>query len=533
MKADRFTLERRPRARVETLAVMLGDQLDVTAEPWRSLDPDTDAVLLAEVLEESTVVWSHRQRTALFLSAMRHAAMALDARGIPVRYVRLDDPHNTHSLVEEIARAVKLLRPRRVVGMEAGEWRLAGLLEEAAGRVSADVGVEVFPDPHFLTPVEEFEAWASGRKAMVMEHFYRHQRTRLGILLEDGKPVGGTWNYDAENRKAFKDAPDPPRPYTPDPDGVTEEVCALVARRLPDAPGRLEAFTWPVTREEARRARDDFVSHRLPRFGAVQDAMWTDEPWLYHSRLSAPLNLKLLDVESCVDGAVRALADGRADLPSVEGFVRQLIGWREFIRGVYWTEGPDYRTRNALGADGDLPGFYWTAETDMACMAQCLGQVVEHAYGHHIQRLMVTGNFALIAGIHPTKVADWYLAMYVDAVDWVTAPNTVGMILHADGGVVGTKPYAASGRYVKRMSNYCAGCRYDPGRRIPGAAGDPEPCPFTVFYWDFLLRHRTRFGSNRRMTLMLKHLDRIDDDEARLIRTQADELRVRFGIASS
>lgn len=533
MKADAFTLERTPGSRVETLAVMLGDQLDVTAEPWRSLDPATDAVLLAEVLEESTVVWSHRQRTALFLSAMRHAAMALDARGIPVRYVRLDDPHNTQSLAGEIARAVTLLRPRRVVGMEAGEWRLVDLLRDAVARASSGVTVEVVPDPHFLTSIGDFRAWASGRKALVMEHFYRQQRRRLDVLMEDGKPAGGRWNYDAENRDAFRAAPAPPAPYTPVPDGVTEEVRRLVARRLPDAPGRLDAFTWPVTREEARRARDDFVEHRLPRFGSVQDAMWTDEPWLYHSRLGAPLNLKLLDVESCVDGAVRALGEGHAPLASVEGFVRQLIGWREFIRGVYWTEGDDYRTRNALGADGDLPGFYWTAETDMACMAHCLGQVVEHGYGHHIQRLMITGNFALIAGIHPTQVADWYLAMYVDAVDWVTAPNTVGMILHADGGVVGTKPYAASGRYVKRMSNYCRECRYEPGRRIPGAPGDREPCPFTVFYWDFLLRHETRFRSNRRMTLMLKHLDRIDDDEARLIRKQADELRVRFGIASS
>jgi deoxyribodipyrimidine photolyase-related protein len=511
------------RGRVETLAVILGDQLDPENPALADLDAQTDAVLMMEVAEESTHVASHRQRTAMFLAAMRHFAADLQARGTRVRYVKLDARGNTQSLDDEVSRAVRTLEPARIAVTEPGEWRIADSAER--WREVTRTPVDVLPDPHFTATHDMFETWARGRKELVMEYFYREQRRRLDVLVDGKKPVGGKWNFDADNRARFPSAPNARTPYRPRPDDVTVGVMETVTRRLSHLPGAIDTLPWPVTRRQAKRALDDFVEHRLPHFGTYQDAMWTGEPWLYHSTLGAALNLKLLAVRTCVDAAVEAHRSGHAPLNAVEGFVRQIIGWREFIRGVYWREGASYRTRNALEHHGDLPEFYWTGETEMVCLSESIGQVLEFGYGHHIQRLMVTGNFALIAGIEPQQVNDWYLGMYVDAVDWVTTPNVIGMALHADGGVVGTKPYAASGRYISRMSNYCANCRFDPGQRV----GD-DACPFTTFYWDFLIRHRRRFENNHRMRMILANVDRMEASEQREIRKRADTLRAQFAI---
>jgi deoxyribodipyrimidine photolyase-related protein len=300
----------------------------------------------------------------------------------------------------------------------------------------------------------------------------------------------------------------------------------LVERTWPDAWGRMESFDWPVTREAAVRALRDFVRNRLPNFGTYEDAMWAGEPVLFHSRLASSLNLKLLRPRECVDAALEAYRKGRVSENNVEGFVRQIIGWREFIRGVYYREGPDYLRRNGLGHRGKLPDFYWTGETEMNCMRQCLGEVLNSAWGHHIPRLMILGNFALTSGVHPTAIHEWFLAMYVDAVEWVTAPNVIGMSQHADHGVVGTKPYAASASYINRMSNYCRDCAYDPKQRS-GA----DACPFNTFYWDFMIRHRKRFVRNRRMGLALKNVERLDEAERKAIRTHAARLRVEFGVS--
>jgi deoxyribodipyrimidine photolyase-related protein len=311
-------------------------------------------------------------------------------------------------------------------------------------------------------------------------------------------------------------------------------VLAAIKRVLPELPGALESFAWPVTREQALAALDDFITHRLPRFGPFEDAMWTSEPTLYHSTLSSSLNLKLLNPRECCERAVEAYRDGKAPLQSVEAFVRQIIGWREFIRGVYWLEGPAYADRNGLDQQGELPSFYWTADTDMACMKACVGQVLDTGFGHHIQRLMVTGNFALISGVNPRAVSDWYLGMFVDGVDWVTLPNALGMVMHADRrtgaakgvtGLVGTKPYAASGKYIQRMSNYCTGCRYDPAER-----GGKSACPVTVFYWDFLIRTREQLAQNQRMAMILKNVDRMTPQARIQITMDADLLRKKFGI---
>ena len=507
---------------VDRLLVVLGDQLDVNARLLREADRKRDAILMMEVREEATHVPSHRQRTALFLAAMRHFATARAAEGWRVRYVTLDDPHNTHSFTGEVERAATAVEPARLAVTHPGEHRVKDAV--ASWERAARRPVDVLPDEHFLSAPDDFAAWAKGRQALIMEYFYREQRRRHGLLVKGGKPVGGAWNFDAQNRESFRTRPKtrPPRRFPPD--ATTRGILGSVQTWFPSAPGSIDRFGWPVVPAEAQAALKDFIAHRLADFGRYQDAMWSGEPFLNHSLLSPALNLKLIAPQECLDAAAAAYQRG-APLNSVEAFVRQILGWREFIRGVYWREGREYGERNLLGANGRLPSFYWTAETDMRCLAEAIGQVLEYGYGHHIQRLMVTGNFALLAGVHPRSISDWYLGMYVDGVDWVTLPNTLGMVMHADGGIVGTKPYAASGKYIQRMSNYCAGCRYDPGKRTGENA-----CPFTTFYWDFLIRHRERFRANRRMTMMLKHVDRMDAGERRTIRQAAANLRRKLGV---
>lgn len=516
-----------------TLVVVFGDQLTLDARTIRELDPARDTVLMVEVAEEATHVPSHVQRTTFFLSAMRHFARDLEARGVRVRYVTLDDPANAGTFTGEVARALREMAPKptRIRVVEPGEHRVRATVRRWSGEMG--VRVEVVEDEHFVTPPGAFEAWAHGRATLTMEYFYREQRRRLDVLMEEGKPVGGVWNYDHDNRESFPKTgprPRPPRPRRWAPDDVTREVMAMVARGFPSAPGRRDAFEWPVTRADAQAALEDFVAHRLPLFGPYEDAMWTDEPFVYHSALSPLLNVKLLSPRECVEAALAAYAKGAAPLQSVEAFVRQVIGWREYIRGVYDHEGAAYEARNYLGHYGRLPHFYWTGDTDMACVRECVTQVVDRAFGHHIQRLMVLGNFALTAGVHPREVSDWFLAMYADGVDWATLPNALGMAMHADGTeakgpVVGTKPYAASGAYVSRMSNYCTKCRYDPAKR-DGA----DACPLTVFYWDFLRRHRARFERNPRMAQIIRNLDRFGEPAVTRITISARSLRERFGV---
>lgn len=471
---------------------------------------------------------------------MRHFAAGLAERGRRVRYVTLDDPKNTHGFDGEVRRAVAALRPRSLEVIHPGDWRVMAMARAwASPETGVGVPVTIHEDDHFLTPLAEFERWASGRKQLTMEYFYREQRRRLGVLMEpDGtSPAGGTWNYDHDNREAFREAPAVRRPYTPRADAITGEVLELVERTFPGNPGTVEGFAWPVTPDQARRALADFVAHRLPSFGTYEDAMWSGERVLYHSALSPALNLKLLRPMACVDAALGAYAAGAAPLNAVEGFVRQIIGWREYIRGVYWQQGEGYPARNGLDQHGALPAFFWTGDTDMACLRDCLGSTLERAYAHHIPRLMVIGNFALIAGVDPREVGDWFLAMYADAVDWASCPNTIGMSQHADHAVVGTKPYASSGKYIDRMSNYCGGCRYDLGSRRfrdPSSErlfdGARPPCPFNVFYWDFLIRMREVFRKNQRMAMILKNVDRMKDEERVAITISAQRYRERFGV---
>ncbi|MEM8995928.1 MAG: cryptochrome/photolyase family protein [Acidobacteriota bacterium] len=494
---------RLPAGHRRRLILLLGDQLDgaYLDELGVTADGD-DVVAMCEVAAEATHVPSHKQRTVLFLSAMRHFALDVADRA-PLHYVTLDDGGNTGSFAGELGRLVERFSPGELHLIRPGEWRVLQDLETAAGQL--DLPLHLHEDAHFYSSPAGFGKWAKGRKEWILEYFYRAERKRLDILMEGSKPAGGAWNFDSSNRKSMPASVivEPPKRF--EPDAITREVMELVERHFPDAPGRLDSFGWAVTRKQAEEALDDFIEHRLPLFGDYQDAMRSGEPWLFHSLVSPALNLKLLNPRRAVGAAVDAWRSGAAPINAVEGFVRQIIGWREFIRGVYWHEGPGYAARNALDSRGELPEIYWTAETDMACMADSLGQVLENGYGHHIQRLMVTGNFALMAGVDPKAISDWYLGMYVDGVDWVTLPNTLGMVMHADGGRVGTKPYASTGAYIDRMGNYCGGCRFHPKEKT----GD-RACPFTALYWDFLDRQRGRLGDNRRMAFAWRNLDRLD-----------------------
>lgn len=504
--------------KVRTLILVLGDQLDANSAALAAGDPARDAVLMIETAAEATRTWSHRQRIALFIAGMRHCRDRLRSQGWRVLYRELGD--DVPDLATGLREALQFSGAQRVLVTEPGEWRVEQEITAACDAAGATL--QMLPDDHFYCSRSEFGALARGRSRYTMEQFYRQMRRRHGVLLDDGKPCGGSWNFDPDNRAAFGRAGPPPLPppALPAPDALTRAVLAEVAQHFPDHPGSLDSFHWPVTREQALALLAHFIRHRLPAFGRHQDAMWQGEPFLAHSLLASSLNLKLLDPREVVAAAERAYRDGHAPLPAAEGFIRQVLGWREYIRGQYWLHMPGYAARNELDATLPLPAWFWTGDIGMNCLRQSIGDTLGNAYAHHIQRLMVIGNFALLAGIQPQAVCNWFLAVYADAVEWVELPNTLGMALHADGGVVGTKPYAASGRYIQRMSNYCKGCRYDPARR----SGDGA-CPYTVLYWDFLARHRDRLAGNPRMALALANLDRIDAPELGAIRKQAETIR--------
>jgi len=501
------------------LVVVLGDQLDRHSHVFDDFDPQADLVWMAERRGEGEHVWSHKARIALFLSAMRHFARQLRDDGFPLDYTHLREP-GPDSLPELLEEALRHHRPARLVVVRPGEHRLRVAIRD----VATACGVEYVerPDRHFLVSVDDFADWAKGKTQLRMEHFYRWMRVRHGVFMDGDKPIGGQWNYDADNRGHFgREGPGwVPAPKRFAPDELTKAAIADVEAVFSDHPGSLDAFDWPVTRDQARQALRDFLDHRLPAFGQWQDAMWTDQPWLYHARLSTSLNLKLLSPKDVIAAASKRFDEGKVPLASAEGFIRQVLGWREFVRGVYWLNPDRLLTGNALKADGALPEFYWNADTDMRCMAQVIGQTLAYGYAHHIQRLMVTGNFAMLLGVEPAQVHAWYLAIYVDAVEWVEAPNTLGMSQFSDGGRMVSKPYAASGRYIQRMSDYCEGCRYRPGE----ATGD-DACPFTTLYWDFLQRHKARFAHHPRAALQWRSLERLSSERLFEIQERAAALR--------
>jgi deoxyribodipyrimidine photolyase-related protein len=507
-------------AELRSLIVVLGDQLALDAAAFDGFDAELDSVWMAEVAEESTHVWSSKPRMVMFLAAMRHFALALQNAGRKLHYTRLDASDNSGSLGAQLQADILRLKPARLVMTTPGDWRVLQSIKAVAQ--ANQLVLDIREDRHFFTSIHEFEAHAKGRKSLRMEYFYREQRKRHAVLMQGDEPVGAQWNFDADNREAFGSAGPgavPPRTAF-EPDAMTREVMALVDQRFADHPGQLESFAWPVTRAQALQSLQTFIQERLPLFGRYQDAMWPGDPWLHHSHLSAALNLKLLSPREVVAAAEAAYHDGSAPLASVEGFVRQILGWREYVRGIYWTQMPGYAERNVLDAQADLPAWYWTGATDMACLRDALTQTLEHGYANHIQRLMVTGLYALMLGVQPQQVHAWYLAVYVDAVEWVELPNTLGMSQYADGGVMGSKPYIATGKYIQRMSPHCKACRYDPAQR----SGD-SACPFTTLYWDFLMRHETTLAKNPRMSLQVKNVARLSDAQKQAVLERAAAIR--------
>lgn len=500
---------------MSNLRLILADQISDSIAALQNLDKLHDRVMLCEVMEEATYVPHHPKKIAFLFSAMRHFAAELQARGVRVRYVKLDDPDNTGSFSGEVERAVKELQSKRLIVTEPGEYRV---LESMKGwQAVLGIPVEILPDTRFLATQTEFTAWAKGKKQLRMEFFYREMRKKYSILMEaGGKPTGGEWNYDQENRKPPQSGMRSPPRLRHKESAITKDVLALVKARFSHHFGTLEPFHYAVTREQALMELEHFIEQLLPNFGDYQDAMVAGEPYLYHSLISSYLNAGLLLPLEICQKAEAAYRAGKAPLNAAEGFIRQILGWREYIRGIYWCLMPDYGQRNTLNATRSLPDFYWGVPTGMFCIAESVRHTREHAYSHHIQRLMITGNFALLAGLDVKAVQEWYLAVYSDAYEWVEMPNTLGMALFGDGGVVASKPYAASGKYIHRMSNYCEKCTYDPDVMIGETA-----CPFNALYWDFLIRHEDKFRGNQRMPYVFSTWDKFAPEKQQAIRAQA------------
>lgn len=503
-------------AKVRNLILILGDQLSPDVSSLRDADAGRDLVLMAEVMEEARYVRHHKKKIAFLFSAMRHFAAELRGQGFHVVYRTLDETGANGSFTQEIARAVQAYDPDRIVVTEPGEWRVRDVMRTWQSRFDRPVLVRA--DSLFLCTHGEFAAWAEGRNELRMEYFYRDMRRKTQLLMRDGKPEGGQWNFDHENRKPAKADLFMPSAVTFEPDGMTREVLDLVAARFAGHIGDLEPFSYAVTRKDAEAALTHFIQHALPRFGDYQDAMLKGEKHLYHSVLSLYINCGLLDPLDVCRKAQAAYVHGKVPLNAAEGFIRQIIGWREYVRGIYWLKMPGYATSNFFNHTAPLPAFYWTGKTDMLCMAQAIGQTLQDAYAHHIQRLMVTGNFALLAGIDPHEVHEWYLMVYADAYEWVEMPNTIGMSQYADGGLLGSKPYVASGAYIDRMSDYCASCRYNVKERT-----GPDACPFNALYWNFLARHRRKLDGLPRMAQMYRTYDKFAGAEKQRITDSAAE----------
>lgn len=484
------------------LRVILGDQLSHSVSSLKDATPEKDEILMCEVWDEATYVKHHKKKIAFIFSAMRHFAEELREKGFTVHYTKLDHADNAGSFRGELERFCAENSPEKVIVTAASEYRVLDDMK------NWDVDLEFRGDDRFLCTPEKFAEWAEDRKQLRMEYFYREMRKEHGVLMNDDKPEGGEWNYDSENRKPPKEGLDVPAPYSGRVDDITRECIDLVAEKFSDHFGDLQPFYFAVTRDQALYVLDKFIDERLSQFGDYQDAMVQGEPWMFHSHISFYLNCGLLLPLECIERAEAAYHAGDAPLNAVEGFIRQILGWREYVRGLYWLKMPDYESENFLNADRPLPWFFWSGETQMNCLRQCITETKENAYAHHIQRLMILGNFALIAGLSPEEVNEWYMIVYADAYQWVELPNVTGMILFADGGVLASKPYAASGAYVNRMSDYCKGCKYKVSKK-----NGPEACPFNYLYWDFMARNEDKLKGNPRLGMPYRNLDKMDDEK--------------------
>jgi len=502
--------------KVAVLRVILGDQLSPTISSLRGADKNKDTILICEVQQEATYVKHHKKKLVFIFSAMRHFAQELQDAKYRVIYHKLDDATPVSRFSDAVTRAAQMGDFDEIVVTEPSEYRV--LEEIKLWPDLLNLPVDMRPDTRFLASHSDFQNWSAGRKSLRMEYFYREMRKRYSILMEGDQPIGDQWNFDSDNRKAPNATLTIPDTFRLAPDDVTQEVCAMVEQLFPDHMGAATPFHFAVTAEGARAALQQFVEERLAFFGDYQDAMLQDEAWMFHAHIGLYLNAGLLLPLECIAAAEQAYHRGQAPLNAVEGFIRQILGWREFVRGLYWQNMPGYETLNFFDAQRDLPDFYWTADTRMNCLRQSVQETIDHAYAHHIQRLMVLGNFALLAGILPAQVNDWFLSVYADAFEWVELPNVSGMALFADGGKLASKPYASGGGYINKMSNYCKGCSYS-----VTAKNGPKACPFNYLYWDFLDRNRAKLRANPRVGMMYRVYDRMDADKQQAIRSDAEQ----------
>ena len=491
---------------MQDLILILGDQLSHNLAGLKASSKQTATILMVEISEEAQYVPHHKQKLAFIFSAMRHFAEELKLAGWSVDYVKLDDQDNSHHFSGEVRRALLRHQSNRLICTFPGEFRVYEMMQN--WREELDIQVDILEDDRFLSSPQDFAVWAEDRKQLRMEFFYREMRRKTSILMDGDQPVGGAWNYDAENRAPPKSGLTIPQTSHFTPDAITTDVIQMVQERFSHHFGDLVDFFYATTRDEAHQVFAQFLDERLPDFGTYQDAMITDEPFMYHAHIGLYLNAGLLEPEAIIKAAEEAYYAGKAPLNAVEGFIRQILGWREFVRGLYWLEMPDYKQMNYLDATRPLPEFFWTGDTDMNCLKQAIGQTKKYAYAHHIQRLMVLGNFALITGLHPDAVNEWYLVVYADAYEWVELPNVSGMVLFADAGRLASKPYAAGGAYIDRMSDYCKSCSY----KVKLKNG-PDACPFNYLYWDFLARHKEKFSNNPRMAMMYRSYAKMSDEK--------------------
>ncbi|GAA6186548.1 cryptochrome/photolyase family protein [Aliiglaciecola sp. NS0011-25] len=503
------------KAMANTLRLILADQLSMSVASLRDCDKNSDLILMAEVKTEASYVKHHKKKIAFLFSAMRHFAKELTDSGYQVRYIKYEDVDNQGSLFKEVERTCQNLEIDKVALTFPGEYRV--LKDFQSWQQKLGIPVEILNDDRFLSHIDDFADWAKDKKQLRMEFFYRQIRQSSMTLMEADQPSGGKWNYDSANRNAMDKDVEVPAHTQFDPDHITQDVLKLVESEFAEHFGNLDNFHFATTRQQALVVLKDFVSQRLLNFGQYQDAMVQGKPWLFHSHISFYLNCGLLLPKEVVELAENAYRNGEAPLNSVEGFIRQVIGWREYVRGIYWLKMPDYKKQNALHAQRKLPDFFWNAETDMNCLQQCISETRDNAYAHHIQRLMVLGNFLLLAGVHPDDVNEWYLIVYADAYEWVEMPNVSGMILYADGGLLASKPYAASGSYINKMSNYCQHCHYNVKLKTGAQA-----CPFNYLYWDFLDRNREKLATNPRLGMPYATLNKMKDDKLRHIRQDSD-----------
>ncbi len=505
---------------IHTLRLILGDQLNASHSWYRQRDAGV-LYVIAELRQETDYVKHHVQKLCAFFAAMEAFATALTTAGHQVLYLTLDDSSEYADLPALLTSLCDRHKVSQFDYQRPDEYRLLQQLEQLAAQLSSqpspqpssrsDITVTQYDSEHFLLPFSEISDYFEPGRHSRMETFYRSMRKRFAILMEEDKPAGGRWNYDADNRNKLKPAD---LSLVPEPLLFANPVKHILARLERHAISHFgdcdEHLLWPITRTQAQALLEYFCHHCLPLFGRFQDAMTanSDHSWsLFHSRLSFALNAKLLHPMQVINAALDSFngQDSPVDIAQVEGFIRQILGWREHIRGVYWANMPAYAERNSLAASRDLPAFFWSGATKMSCMRQAISQSLHYAYAHHIQRLMITGNFCLLTGIDPAQVDAWYLGIYVDAIEWVEMPNTRGMSQFADGGIIATKPYAASGNYINKMSDYCKDCHYD----VKQKDGE-QACPFNSLYWRFMQQHRERLAVNPRIGMIYRNWDKQD-----------------------